>query len=385
MIIEKDYDVIVVGGGSMGTAASYFLAKQNLRVLLIDQHTIPNEYSSHHGQTRMLRFGYGQGEKYVSLVKSAYQLWKELEEKTNKKLYYQTGALMVGKPNSTFVEETLKSSINNDLPYESLSAKEIMERWPGITIPTDYIGSFDPLAGFLLSKECIATYKEQAVLLGVTVLEEEEVTSIDMAEEQITILTANGNYVSPKLVVTAGVWIPKLLVNTPLSIDVLRKPVGWFTPTIEGLYDMGQFPAVVFDSDIGHYYGFPNFEGTGYKVGRHDTGQPCDPNLVDRTFGAYKEDEGDLRSFLEMYLPQAAGELAHGGVCMYSLTPDSDFIIDFHPQFANVVIAGGFSGHGFKFASVVGSILSDLMVYGETPHDISSFNIQRFKKIGVKS
>lgn len=379
--MSGNYDVIVLGGGTMGVAAAYFLAKENKNVLVIDQFSIPNNYGSHHGHTRMFRLGNGNGGRYVPLGKESLRLWKELEEVSGKTLYKPVGALTVGYSNSEFVTEAIKSSINNDIVYEEMNAKMIMERWPGIHIPDDYYGCFDPESGFLFSEESILTYKEEAIKLGADIIENEAVLNVDIKKDQVTVFTANDVYTSNKLVVTAGAWIPKLLPALNLPIKPIRKTIGWFKPTVENLYGE-QFPCFIFDTDtIGHYYGFPDFDGGGVKLGRMDLGYDCDPDTVNREFGAYEDDEGDLRNFLEHFLPGAAGELVKGAASMFAMTPDEDFIIDIHPDYDNVCLAGGFSGHGFKFASVIGKILTDLSIKGETEYDISFLRLNRFLNI----
>ena len=374
------YDVLVLGGGSMGTAASYYLSKQKQRVLMIDQFTIPNVNGSHHGHTRMLRLGYGNGGKYVPLAVESLKLWKDLEEETGKVLYKKTGALTVGHPSSRFVKEAIESCIQYELAYEKMNAQMIMERWPGIQIPDTYFGCFDPESGFLFSEKCLTTYKEQAIAQGADVLENLAVIDIHINDEKVEVQTTNGVYYSNKLVITAGAWIPKLLSSMDLPIQPVRKTIGWFQPTAEQLYS-NDFPCFIFDTEsLGHYYGFPDFDGSGVKLGRMDEGYDCDPVTVNREFGAYVDDEGDIRTFLENFLPYAAGDLLDGKTCMFANTPDSNFIVDIHPEHQNVVLAGGFSGHGFKFASVIGSILSDLIIHGKTAHDISFLQLIRFAK-----
>lgn len=377
------FDVIVVGGGSMGTAAAYYLAKQNQRVLMIDQFSIPNLYGSHHGHTRILRLGYGNGGKYVPLALESLALWKDLEKKTGKTLYTKTGALSVGHPESSFVKESIESSIKYNLEYEKMDAEMIMERWSGIKVPNNYIGCYDPESGFLFSEECILAFKEQSIAQGVTVLENEKVFNISIEEDSAEVTTSSGVYMSSKLVITAGAWIPELLKGLDLPIQPIRKTIGWFQPMQDQLYNKN-FPVFVFDTESdGHYYGFPDFDGSGVKLGRMDEGHNVDPNNVNREFGSYEEDEGDIRRFLENYMPKAAGKLLDGKVCMFSNTPDSDFIVDIHPQHRNVVLAGGFSGHGFKFASAIGSILSDLVLEGKTSLDISYLSLNRFLKATI--
>lgn len=379
--MEKHYDVIIVGGGSMGAAAAYYLAKEQKDVLVIDRFSIPNTYGSHHGHTRMLRLGYGNGGKYVPLVKKSLDLWKELEQETGKDLYRQTGAITIGNPNSRFVKEAIDSSIKFNLVHEEMNASMIMERWPGIQIPDDYFGCYDPESGLLFSEECIMTYKGEALRLGADVMENQAVEGIDVEGEVVTVRTPNGDFTSNKIIITAGAWIPTLLPDLNLPIQIIRKTIGWFKPTVQQLYN-GDFPCFIFDTDtIGHYYGFPDFDGGGLKLGRMDLGVESNPDQLNREFGAYEDDEGDIRGFLEQFLPHAAGELLDGATSMFSMTHDHDFIVDVHPTNDNVIIAGGFSGHGFKFASAIGHILSELATHGTSTSDISFLSLGRFESL----
>ena len=374
------YDVVIIGGGSMGIATAYYLAKAEQKVLVVDQFTVPNIYGSHHGETRILRLGYGNGGTYVPLVKESLSLWKELEEETGRTLYNQTGAISVGYPGSNFVKETIDSSIKYNLEYEKLDAKSLMERWPGITVPDDYVACYDPNSGFLYSEECILAYKELCEKLGVTILENQPVLDLQITDKEVTVLTADTTFVARKAVVTAGAWIPKLLPDLELEIKPLRKTFGWFETSEENLYG-SQFPCYVFDThDVGHYYGFPDFNGKGLKIGRMDLGEVVDPDELNRDFDSTPKEEADLLSFLSRYMPQANGYLNAGKVCLFSMTPDEDFIIDFHPQHENVLIAGGFSGHGFKFASAIGKTLCELAVQGVSNQDISFLSLNRFNK-----
>lgn len=381
---ETLYDVVVVGGGSMGIATAYYLAKANQKVLVIDQFSIPNTMGSHHGETRILRLGYGNGGTYVPLVKEALELWIELEKETGKTLFNRTGAISVGYPGSDFVEETIKSSVKYNLTYEKLDAQELMKKWPGISVPEDYVACYDPNSGFLYSEECVKTYKEECEILGVTILENQRVQAIQSDDELLQISTSTGDMFAKKAVITAGAWIPKLLPELQLEIEPLRKTFGWFETSEDNLY-CEQFPCFVFDThNVGHYYGFPNYNGEGLKVGRMDLGDVIDPDEVNRDFYATSKEEEDLRLFLGQFLPQANGNLNNGKVCLFSMTPDEDFIIDFYPDNPNIIIAGGFSGHGFKFASVIGKTLTDLAIEGKTERDISFLQLNRFKEYKSK-
>lgn len=374
------YDVIVIGGGSMGTAAAYYRAKEGAKVLVLDKYDIPNTMGSHHGMTRMLRLNYGNGSSYVPIAKEALDLWHALEEETGKHLFEETGCITVGPPESEFVATSIDSAKVNDIPYELLDSEALMARWNGLNIPDHYIGCFDPRAGYLFSEECLTTYKEAAVSLGAAVHENEGVNTFETgADGIITVTTDKGVYQAEKAIVTAGPWLKKLMPDIGLNIQTMRKTISWFKPKYEKIYD-GHFPCFIFDTESdGHYYGFPDFLNHGVKLGRMDDDQPCDPDTVNREYGALPEDEGDVRSFLNKYMTKAEGDLLDGKVCMFSNTPDDDFIIDVHPEYSNIVFAGGFSGHGFKFASVIGAILSELSEHGTTQRDIDFLRLKRFK------
>lgn len=373
------YDVVVIGGGSMGTAAAYYRAKAGAKVLVLDRYTIPNSMGSHHGVTRMLRLNYGNGSSYVPMAQEALELWRELEQETGCKLFEETGCVTIGAPTSKFVEVAIESAQVNNIPYKVLTADELMSRWCGFSLPAHYIGCYDPKAGYLFSEECLTAYKEASEKLGAKVHENEGVSAIETNEDgTITVTTDKGIYYAKKAIVTAGAWLKKLLSDIDIQLQPMRKTISWFQPKKENIYD-DNFPCYIFDTEKdGHYYGFPDFDNHGLKLGRMDDDIPCDPDDVNRTYGVYKQDENDVRNFLKRYMPDAAGKLLDGKVCMFSNTPDEDFIIDIHPDNSNIVFAGGFSGHGFKFASVIGAILSELSTDGTTTRDINFLNLKRF-------
>lgn len=376
--MKKSYDVVIVGGGSMGIAAAYYVARSGHSVAVLDRDTIPNETGSHHGQTRMMRFGYSEGESYVPLVKHAYALWRELEQESNRSLYVQTGALLMGSVGSDFFNEVLHSSTTHSLPHEVLSASDIEERWPEIKLPVTFNGVLDTLAGFLLSEECVQAYKELALELGVDIFEQDAVLNVNSVAEGVEVVTKQHSFHAGKVIMTAGAWTHKLLPEVEMPIQPIRKTIAWFEPKEENAFDSSSFPCVVFNTSFGLYYAFPDYEGAGFKIGRHDGGQLVEPAQLNRTFGAYEEDEPELRQLLDVHLPGAAGELKRGAVCIYDQSPDEDFIIDWHPSDQRIILAGGFSGHGFKFASVIGKILSEMALDQPLIHSIDSFKLSRF-------
>lgn len=373
------YDVIVVGAGSMGMAAGYFLAKSGKRTLLIDSFNPPHNKGSHHGETRIIRHAYGEGVEYVPLALKAQELWKDLEKKTGKQLFIQTGVLNAGLKDTDFTQNIISSSKAYSLPLEVLNSSEVNKRWPGITLPNMYVGCFEPTSGVLKCVECIEAYRELAERNGATILTNSKVKELSVHDKRVTVKTEKQTFTADALVVSAGSWSGSLLsmLDLNLPLNPVRKTFAWFDAD-ENLYNYKDFPAFSFETSQGLYYGFPSINGSGLKVGRHDGGETINPDEAIPEFGELEEDTTDLSQFLHDYMPSTQ-QLKYGKTCMYTLTPDEDFIIDLHPNYSNVAIASGFSGHGFKFSSVVGQILSELIISGRTNQNITPFSINRFK------
>lgn len=375
--MEK-FDVIVVGAGSVGMAAGYELAKKGVRTLLIDAFDPPHTMGSHHGDTRIIRHAYGEGVQYVPLALRAQELWEELSGLSGKTLFARTGVLGAGPLGSPFLAEMQVSAKQFSLPLEVMSAEEINRRWDGMNLPDNFYGCYETNAGVLYSERCITAYRELATSLGAVLLTHTRVTDVQVETDHVTVTTDQGSYRGEKLLLSAGAWNPALLKSLGLQLPLVptRKTVAWFAAD-EQLYSSEKFPAFVFELEDSIYYGFPSIDQTGVKIGRHDGGHPIDPDQLDRTFGTYPSDEGDVRSFLETYMPQAAGPLQQGRVCIYTLTPDEHFVIDHHPEHEHVIITAGFSGHGFKFASAIGEAASQLLTDGKSTHDLSLFALNR--------
>ncbi|EJL27720.1 N-methyl-L-tryptophan oxidase [Brevibacillus sp. BC25] len=375
----KNYDVIIIGAGSMGMAAGYYLAKQGVRTLMIDAFDPPHTMGSHHGDTRIIRHAYGEGKQYVPLALRAQQLWSELEQASGMPIFAKTGVLNAGPLNCTFLNEIRESAEQYSLPLEVLSADEVMHRWPGINLPADYYGCLEPTSGVLYSENGIRAYRELALASGATLLTNTPVTQLEPAGNGFIVHTESASYHGDKVLLSAGAWNGSLLDSLGLSIPLTptRKTVAWFGAD-ESQYSADGFPAFIFRLHDSMFYGFPSFDGTGIKIGRHDGGLAIDPDKLERTFGTYLSDEGDVRSFLEAYMPGAAGALRQGKVCIYTMTPDEHFVIDRHPEHPQLVFAAGFSGHGFKFASAIGEATSQLLVEGASSLDLSMFSWKRF-------
>ncbi|MDN4492830.1 N-methyl-L-tryptophan oxidase [Ureibacillus aquaedulcis] len=374
-----NYDVIVVGAGSMGMAAGYYLSLTGKKVLLLDSHNPPHDKGSHHGETRIIRHAYGEGEEYVPLALKAQELWHELEKETGSRFFLNTGVLNVGKETSSSIKNIISSSKRFSIPIEIMSADEIEDRWPGITVPSDFIGCYEPTSGVLRCEECIEAYRELAKLNGATILTNSRVTSITAKAGSVEVSTDSDSFTAHSLILTAGAWSNQLLsmLDLELPLNPVRKTFAWFDVD-EEIYGENFFPAFAFDTPNGLYYGFPSIQKAGLKVGRHDGGATINPDKAMTRFGEELGDQEDLTQFLTSFMPTTEN-LMYGKTCTYTLTPDEDFIVDLHPKYPNIAIAAGFSGHGFKFSSVIGKILSELIINRRTNENIDHFAIERFK------
>ncbi|WP_214836486.1 N-methyl-L-tryptophan oxidase [Exiguobacterium sp. s36] len=372
------YDVAVIGAGTMGMSAASFLTERGAHTLVIDAFDPPHNKGSHHGDTRMIRHAYGEGRAYVSLVKRAQKLWEDLDRTSQYPIFKKTGVLGIGPRDSAFLDETIASAEKYDLPLQLLSKGDIETRWPGLSIPDDYIGCYETESGLLYSEHAIRAYRERAVANGAEFVMNTPVKSLDFNSDGVTIVTSEATFYAKKVIVTVGAWAKQLLPDISLPLQPTRKVVGWFDAD-ETLYSDATFPSFFVEDDDRMFYGFPSLDGAGLKVGRTDGGQSIDPNLHTQNFGRYEADEGDLRHFLATYMPEANGALNQGKTCLYTMSDDHDFIVDVHPEHSNVLIACGFSGHGFKFGSVMGEVLSQLTLDGQTSFDLSRFRLARFR------
>lgn len=377
-MVGTNYDVIIVGAGSMGMSAGYYLSRQGIKTLLLDAFDPPHESGSHSGDTRLIRHACGDGIEYVPLAIRAQELWDDLQTKTTDTLFQQTGVLNYGPKGSDFIDQAIAGGKQYSLPIEEVSGKEINERWPGNVIPEEYIGCYEPEAGVLFAGNCIRTFRKLALENGATLKSHTPAEKIDVQDDSVKVQTNSGTYTAKQLIISAGAWNKNILSQLGLNLDLqpTRRAVSWFNSD-EQLYSPENFPGFFVDSPMGQYYGFPSINGEGMKIGRFGGGHNIDPTYMDRKYAAYPDDEGDVREFLESFMPAAANELNKGTTCMFTNTPDENFVIDLHPEHSHVAIAGGFSGHGFKFSSVIGEILSQLIVSGTTEHDISIFSVTR--------
>ena len=377
MTSSRTYDAIVIGVGGMGSAAVYQLAMRGLRVLGLERFRIPHEMGSSHGITRIIRLAFHEGPQYVPLGRRAYALWRELEEHANAQVLHITGSVHAGVSGAAAFENTLRACMEQDVPHETLTSAEVSARFPGYALPPEMSAIVQPEGGFLTPERCIESHVAVARSLGAEVREEERVVEWEPLSGGVRVRTEAGVYEAGSLVLTAGAWAGRMLPDLAKIAVPERQVMAWFEPDDPALFAPSRFPVFIVTMDGNEYYGFPEFGTPGLKLGKFDnTGEAADPDALDRTWR--DDDEEMLREFLRRCFPRAAGRLLRMAVCMFTNSPDKHFIIGAHDVWPQVSFAAGFSGHGFKFSSVIGEIMADLAERGETRHDIAPFAPSRF-------
>jgi len=383
--MKTEYDVIVVGVGSMGSASCYHLASRGLSVLGLEQFNSPHDQGSHAGQSRIIRKAYFEHPDYVPLLEKAYSNWRDVESKTDKQIYFSTGLLYAGKPDQVLIKGVHESANKYNINIESLSASEAKLKFPRFAIPSDYEILFEPDAGFVTPERAIATYIELAKKARAEIHSNEKVNSWNRAgDNNIKVATDKGLYTCKKIIFTAGAWTGKLIPSLKKNLNVTRQVIAWVNPKDNSAFELEKFPCWMIDDEHepGMYYGFPALDTekfgnpNGLKLGYHCPGLPSDADKVNRT--PEVEEETRLINALEKYLPDAYSSTNVLKTCLYTNTPDENFIIDFLPGYRDVIIGAGFSGHGFKFVSAIGEILSDLASDGSTTLPIAFLNATRF-------
>ena len=371
------YDVAVIGLGAMGSAATYALARRGARAIGIEQFTPGHDRGSSHGRTRIIRLGYFEHPSYVPLLRRTYELWRELEGAAGTPLMHITGIVEIGAPDSELIRGTLAASRQHGLPHEVLDAATTMRRFPAFRIPRDFVGATQPDGGFLEVEPALAAMLRLAVATGAETRSRTTVQSVTPIAAGVRLETSSGPFEAGTAIIAAGPWIKTLLPELNAPIRVTRQVQAWFEPSDPALFAAERFPVFLLETQHGQHYGFPMHDASGVKVAKHHASDtPVDPDEIDRTITA--DDEAQIRAALAESLPTANGRMISALTCLYTVTPDRDFIIDRMPDHPNIIVASPCSGHGFKFAPVIGEILADLATNGTTEHDISRFRLTRF-------
>ena len=386
------YEFVVLGLGAMGSAAAYQLAKRGRKVLGIDQFTPPHRFGSSHGETRITRLAIGEGEHYTPLVLRSHELWREIEKEAEADLLTITGGLFISSSARTamlhvdqFFSNTVAAAEKYRIPHQLLSAQEIRKRYPQFHVRDDELGYYEPSAGYLRPEACIAAQLQLARKYGVSIHTNEKVLSFHASRDEVTITTDQRHYTAAKLIISAGAWLPELIEETYAApFKILRQVLFWFgvkgaiTPFLPA-----NCPIFIWELQGPQQaiYGFPAIDGAdgGVKVATQQYEHTTTPETVNRDVSD-EEAAAMHANYVAPYLPDLSSRCIKAVSCLYTATPDAEFVIDFHPKSKNIIIASPCSGHGFKHSAAIGEALAELALDGKSRFDLSPFRFARFMK-----
>jgi sarcosine oxidase len=372
------YDAIVIGVGGMGSAALYHLSLRGAKVLGLEQFDIPHDLGSSHGITRIIRLAYWEHPDYVPLVRRAYTLWRELERDAGEPLVIVTGCVDAGLETSAHIAGVRHACSAFQLEHQEYDPAALRRRFPGYRLAADLVAIFQPDGGFVRPERCIIAHVEGARHRGADVRTRERVVGWDTHAGAVRVRTDRGEYAARQLILTAGAWTSRLIPQLAPSLSPERQVMLWTDPLRPELFQVDTFPVFYIEVAEGAFYGFPVYEVPGFKIGKyHHRFERADPDAMDRE--CHPEDEAALRQAIRRYFPDTDGPTLAMKTCLFTNTQDEHFVIDIAMQ--RVVVAAGFSGHGFKFCSVVGEILADLALDAATRHNISLFAIKRLNDL----
>jgi sarcosine oxidase len=378
------FDVIVVGLGAMGSAAAYHLARAGKTVLGLEAFGPAHDKGSSHGESRIIRQAYFEDSAYVQPVLRAYELWRDLEKESGAELLTITGGLSIGAAQGELVSGCLKSAMENRLAYELLDVSQMRQRFPQFSLGNEEVAFYEEMAGYLRPEECIRQHLHGAANRGADLHFDEPMTSWQASPQGdgVSVTTSKQTFRTRSLVLSVGPWFTERITGLTLPVVISRRVMFWLKPLDQpSSFDKQAFPILIWEPAEGPiFYGFPRLDDAGHpKVGLHSGKvEVCSPASIDRSIRP--QDESEIRAVIASRIPALNGEVVHAATCMYSTTPDHNFIVDRHPGYPQVILAGGFSGHGFKFSSVVGEILCDLAVDLQTASKFPLFSCTRFAK-----
>jgi sarcosine oxidase len=372
----KTFDVIVVGLGAVGSAAAYSLSKRGHHVLAIDQFSPPHSYGSSHGETRIIRKSYFEHPSYVPLLCRAYELWATLEQEVNEKLYHATGLLEIGPESGVVIPGVRKSAATFGLAIEEMSMSEAIHNFPMIEGDHECSVILERDAGYLRVEACIQAHLNQAENYGARLVTHDRVLEWRPQGSGVVVRTASEEYSASRLILTTGPWANDWLSRERVPLTVVHKHLYWHEAPSAYREENG-FPCFFFETPCGHFYGFPVRDSLGMKVARHSGGQMA-IGTIDGTHPTDLEDQTLVKSFLRDHFPTVEKNCSRSVGCYYTMTPDENFIVDTLPEFPQVAIVAGLSGHGFKFATVLGECLGALAIGEPLAWDIDFLKLGRF-------
>jgi monomeric sarcosine oxidase len=369
------YDLIVLGSGGIGSAAMHEAAKRGLRVLGLDRFPAAHDRGSSHGQTRIIRQAYFEHPDYVPLLLRCYSQWSELEKEVNRKLFFQVGLLEAGPADGIVAPGVLRANEQHELGVETLTADEAAQRFPGFRLDPNWLVVHERQAGYLLVEDCIRANIRRSIELGAEHRVGVEVQTWRRDQGGYRVETDAGGFSCDRLVITAGAWASDLLDDLGVQLRVLRKHLHWFTAEADH-HQSPNCPVFFLETSEGNFYGFPACDENGIKIAEHSGGVEIEDPLNDERL-LDEEDATRIELFTNRHLLRGELERTQHSVCFYTSTADDHFIVDQHPSNPGVAFAAGLSGHGFKFAPVLGQALIDLALDGGTELPIDFFSVDR--------
>ncbi|MGI9254802.1 MAG: N-methyl-L-tryptophan oxidase, partial [Thermomicrobiales bacterium] len=339
MAPAQHVDAIVLGGGTMGSSTAWELGKRGLSAFVFEQFDHVHSMGAHGGETRVFRHAYAESPDYVPLVRRADDLWMELERESGQEILVRCGGLEMSAPGFTHASEARKSADQHGIPYEWLDPAEAGQRWPQIEFGDDWDVLFSSAAGFLRTEPALRSMMAGATSRGVELRQNEAVSAWDASDHGVWVETDRGRYTADRLFITAGPWAAKALVRLGLPLHVRRKTLWWLGVSDPAPFDPARFPVFIAQVGKGETYGFPVIDEFGLKIADHSGGDPIDPDTVDRTTRA--AEAAHLIDAARSLFPCVTGDILKSAVCLYTMTPDTHFIIDRHPAHSNVVIGSG--------------------------------------------
>jgi len=373
----KKYDTIVIGLGAHGSAALYHLFLKGHKVLGLEAFARNHEKGSSHGETRMIRYSYANGDHFVPMVMRARELWRDLEAKTGQQLLFEESALYIGEEDNKKTQMAIKAAQQYDLEHEILSAPAMHNRFPQFRMPAGTMALHDKEAGYLLSEKCIDAHLALAEEQGAELRFESPVLDIDPAGAGVKVRTAQETFEADKVILTAGAYLKEFAQTAYKQLEICRLVIGWFEPEAKGLFAPDRCPSFVIYEGGDYAYGFPIVGVPGVKIGDNTSKARgyASPEGISRDL--QKEDEEALRYWLAKYIPGANQKLVRFSTCLAMETPDENFILGPHPGYPNIILGHACSGHGFKMSAAIGELLADVAKDSKARFDISAHNPAR--------
>jgi monomeric sarcosine oxidase len=372
MGMQNQLDVIVIGVGVVGAAALYHLSKTGQRVLGMEQFELDHRLGSSYGESRIIRYAYQQP-VYVEMAKLAFEMWGALEQEADQTLLLRTGGLDFGDTESPSLNITMQNLSQADVPFEVLTPDEVHVRFPQFQLSDNMLAVFQADAASLYASRCVMAMASLAQRNGAEIIQRTQVSRIEPLADSVRVHTSQGVYETGKVILSAGSWTNQLL--EPLGFRLPLQPTREQLVFFDAPEMYTQMPVFISHADE-LFYGLPSVDGTGLKVAVHGIHEPTDPDHVNRVGdAAYAE---KVRDFVREYLPAGAGDIREIRTCLYTMTPDEDFIYDTVPDYPRVIVGSACSGHGFKFGIVSGRLLADLATEQTPVFDVSPFRASRF-------